>query len=120
MSPASYHVLKLMDHYREVQLLLESIKVLYPTRYHARWARRLRQATGLTREDVAIIALATFGTDQAGEILGVNTVITFDQRMINGYTMHFLILQRRLRAMTAQLAPPFHQASLPQVASPTF
>ena len=94
---------------REVQLFLNSVDVLFPTRYHSRWTRRIRETTGLTREDAAIIALASFGSNQLGNILGVHYVLTYDQGLINGYRDHLTLLNRRLRAMTVQLRPPYHK-----------
>jgi hypothetical protein len=72
----------------------------------------------LSREDAAIIALATFGTNSTGTILGVHQVVTYDQAMITGYVNHLPTLQRRLKAMTSQLPAPFHQAALPELTTP--
>jgi hypothetical protein len=118
ISQASYQVLQQLSRYHEVSVLLNSMEVLYPTRYHARWARRLRDTTGLSREDAAIIALATFGTNLTGTILSVHQVVTYDQAMITGYTNHLPTLQRRLKAMTSQLPAPFHRATLPDLTTP--
>jgi len=49
-------------------MFLKRVKVLYPGRYFKRWARRLRDRT-FTREDAKVLALGTFGTDEAGQIL---------------------------------------------------
>jgi len=65
-----------------------------------------------------MIALATFGSDPQGCILGVHTLMTCDQPMIHGYLDRLPQLQRRLRAMAAQLPTPFHQATLPRLATP--
>lgn len=107
-----------MSRYAEVRLLLDAMEVLYPTRYHARWTRRIRDTTGLSREDAAMIALATFGANSARTIIGVHRLITCDQPMITGYTNYLPILERRLRAMIAQLSPPFHNATLPELTTP--
>jgi len=118
VSPASFQVLQRLARYDEVRVFLDSVNVLSPTRYHIRWARRIRETTGLTREDAALIALASFGSDQQGSILGTLLLITYDQPLINGYLNHLPALKRRLRAMTTQLQAPFHQATLPRLATP--
>jgi len=118
ISHVSFHVLQRLAGYDEVRVLLDSVRVLSPTRYHARWSRRIRETAGLTREDAAMIALASFGSDQQGSILGTHLLITYDQPMINEYLDLLKKLERRLRAMTAQLPAPFHQATLPRMATP--
>jgi hypothetical protein len=118
ISPSSFHVLQPMQHYAEVRILLDSIKVLRPTRYHPRWARRVRETSGLSREDAAMIALATFGTNQVGPIFSVEHLISSDRPMINGYRVHFTLLERRLQKMCAQLRAPFDQAHLPELLLP--
>jgi hypothetical protein len=118
ISRASLHVLQRLARYDEVRILLDAVRVLSPTPYHARWARRVRETTGLAREDAALIALTSFGSDLEGNILGAHLLITCDQPLVNGYLNHLSELQRRLRAMTAQLPAPFHQATLPRVMTP--
>jgi hypothetical protein len=118
ISRASFEVMQRLARYDEVRILLNAASVLSPTRYHARWARRIRETTGLTREDAAMIALTGFGSDHRGSILGTHLLITCDQSMINGYLDHYQRLERRLRAMTAQLQPPFCQVTLPRLATP--
>ena len=57
---------------------------MYAGRYFKRWARRLREC-GFNREDAKVLGLATYGTDAAGRILGVETIVTFDRSLINNY-----------------------------------
>lgn len=118
ISRVSFHILQRLAGYDEVRVLLDAMRVLSPTRYHARWARRIRETTGLTREDAAMVALASFGSDPTGSILGTHLLVTYDQPLINGYLDHLPKLNRRLHTMTAQLLPPFHQATLPRVVTP--
>jgi hypothetical protein len=118
ISLASFHVLQRLAGYAEVRVLLDSAQVLSPTRYHTRWTRRIQETTGLAREDAAMIALATFGGDPQGHILGVHALMTCDQPMIHGYRDRLPQLQRRLRAMAIQLPAPFHQVALPRLATP--
>ncbi len=115
ISAPSYHVLLRRRQYKEAQFFLKFSEVLTPTRYHTRWSRRVRETTKLSREDAAMIALATFGTDQSGTILGAHRLITYDQPMINGYMAKLPPLERRLQAMTGQLLSPYDQATLPQL-----
>lgn len=117
ISHSSFNLLQPMK-YKEIQFFLNTVKVLLPTRYHTRWTRRIRETTGLTGEDAAIIALASFGSDSQGSILGVHQLFTYDHKMINGYLNHLPVLQRRLQAMTVQLPAPFNQATLPRLISP--
>jgi len=118
ISLASFHILQRLAGYAEVRVLLDSAQVFSPTRYHTRWTRRIQETTGLAREDAAMIALASFGSDPRGRILGVHTLVTCDQPMVHGYLDKLPDLQRRLRAMAIQLPAPFHQVALPRLATP--
>ncbi len=118
ISHTSFHILHRLTGYVEVQTLLDSVQVLWPTRYYVRWARRLHDTTGLTREDCAQIALSSFGSDSEGGVLGVHFLVTYDQSLITGFHKHLPMLQRRLSAMTRQLQIPFAQAALPRLIAP--
>jgi len=100
-----------------VQALLRRVSVLKRTRYFKRWARRLRQ-TNFAREDAKVLSLATFGTDEAGEILSVSVIVTFDQSLTNKYAHEFTAIQGRFEAMLTSLEPPFCYARLPEVMLP--
>lgn len=65
-----------------------------------------------------MIALASFGTDEEGKMLGAQALVTYDQSLINGFSVNHDVLQRRFHAMTAQLSDPFRRAALPRVVSP--
>ncbi len=118
ISSASLNVLRQSAQYNEIRILLNDIDVLLPSRYHTRWTRRIRETTGLSREDSAMIALTSFGTNQAGNILGTHYLVTYDKPMINGYQNYLPALQTRLSAMTHQLLLPFCLATLPQLITP--
>ena len=118
ISHTSFHVLRRLAEYAEVQALLDSVTVLWPTRYYTRWTHRIRATTGLSREDCAQIAVASFGTDSEGRIFGVHNLVTYDQPLVRGYRNYIAVLNRRLHAMTVQLPPPFNQALLPALATP--
>lgn len=102
---------------REIRLFLDTVEVMYAGKYFKRWARRLREH-GFTREDAKVLGLTTYGTDAVAEILGVEVMVTFDRSLINSYGARRPTLERRLRAMTAQLSQPFRDASLPEVMHP--
>jgi hypothetical protein len=118
ISSASFNMLQRLGEYDEIRIFLASVNGLSATRYHARWARRIRETAGLSREDAAIVALASFASDPHGSILGSHLLITSDQPLINGYLNHLSELERRFRAMTVQLPAPFHLATLPRLATP--
>lgn len=115
---ASFRVLRQLQRFDEVHIFLDSVDTLFPTRYYVRWTRRLRESSGLSREDAGMIALSTFGTDETEHILGTHYLVTYDQAMINGYQHHHTTLHRRLTAMTRQLSSPYQQATLPRLITP--
>jgi hypothetical protein len=96
---------------------LERVEVVLPARYFKRWARRLR-SYGFAREDAAILALATFGTDDTGTILGMDLVATYDRPMIRHWSGQQEAIQERLTAMQRDLPIPYDRAFLPQVLRP--
>ncbi len=100
-----------------IHLFLNQVEIALPTRYFKRWARRLR-GHGFTREDAAVLALATFGTDENATILGMHFVATFDQPMINHWATRQVAIQERLTAMQDDIPMPYRYVSLPQVLRP--
>jgi hypothetical protein len=64
------------------------------------------------------LSLATFGTDEAGEILSVSVIVTFDQRLISKYAHELAVIRGQFEAMMAGLEPPFCYARLPEVILP--
>lgn len=100
-----------------IQLFLARVEVVRPARYFKRWARRLRDL-GFTREDAAIIALVTFGTDDDASIFGMEVVATYDQAMINNWMLRQTEIHARLLAMQQNLPAPYHYARLPQILKP--
>lgn len=118
ISHASFNVLKSFPRYSEISIFLAATDVLYPARYHNRWTRRVRETSRLSREDSAMLALATFGTNDSGSIIGTHGFVTYDQPLINGFKNHHQVLQKRLSAMTCQLKPPYDQATLPILIRP--
>jgi len=103
--------------WREIRLFLDTVEIMNAGKYFKRWARRLREY-GFTQEDAKVLGLATYGTDAAGEILGVGVMVTFDRSLINNYEVQRAALERHLQAMTAQLSLPFRDVGLPEVMHP--
>jgi hypothetical protein len=121
ISPATANILQslmqLPRYSNIIQLFLDRVNVALPTRYHKRWARRLREV-GFTREDAALLALATFSTNKDSSILGMRFVATFDQPMINHWSVQQPVIQGRLDRMRNDLHPPYSLAILPHVLLP--
>jgi hypothetical protein len=101
----------------ETLMFLKHVAVLYPSHYFKRWARRLRERT-FAREDAKVLALGTFGTGEAGQILGVHTIVTLDRPMLAKWAREQEKLAEWLRDMTCNLQDPFAGATLPHVRLP--
>jgi hypothetical protein len=121
--PASELILQRLDSLSRysaiIHLFRQSIEVAFPTRYFKRWARRLRDY-GFTKEDAAVLALASFGTNEKADILGMNYVATFDQPMIQQWATQQTAIREQFAAMQRNLPPPYDQAFLPQVQRPEY
>jgi hypothetical protein len=94
------------------------LRLLIPTKYQRRWARRLREQFSFGREDAHIVALATFGMDEQNTIFGTDVLVTYDLRLIERYDEHFNEIQLKLRRMTCQLNLPYKNAILPEISTP--
>jgi hypothetical protein len=97
-----------------VQLFLTRVNIAFSTRYFSRWARRLRDYE-FTREDAAMLALASFGTNESGTILGMNILVTYDQPMMRHWNVQYAHIEERFFAMTSALPLPYNQAVLPKL-----
>lgn len=117
ISLSTAHVLQRREPDPVVSHFLSHVSVLRPSRYHARWSRRLREY-GFSREDAAILALCTFGTNPARDILGVSTLVTMDVPLLNNLHQHHATLLARLAAMTKSLRTPYCFAVLPSAKHP--
>lgn len=121
LAPSSLTVLhrlmKLPHYTNAISLFLNQVQSLEPTRYYKRWTRRLREFS-FGKEDAAMLALATFGTDLQGGILGVDYFATFDQPMINNWTIQAVAIRTRLVHMQQNIFPPYSHASFPSVLRP--
>jgi hypothetical protein len=111
------NILQRFAHLVEVYTFLAAVEPLESGRYLKRWARRLRRYN-FTREDAFVLAMATYGTDVNGGIMGVDRLITLDRPLLHNFQTHRTQLQLRLRAMTGQLQEPYQHATLPRVLHP--
>ena len=100
-----------------IAAFLGRTKVARPTRYLKRWARRLREF-GFTREDAHVLALASFGTNQRRDVLGMHFVATYDRPLISQWSFRQNEIRERLEAMRRDLQPPYNRVALPQVLGP--
>ena len=121
--PASASILQRLaqspeDYSITIRLFLSRVEVAKPTRYFKRWARRLRNNYEFTREDAAVLALATFSTDQKNSFVSMQLVVTQDQPMINNWLARQAKIEKHFEAMRENLLPPYNQAFLPQVLRP--
>lgn len=111
------NILQRFAHLVEIGVFLSTVEPLQSGRYVKRWARRLRQH-GFTREDALVLALATYGTDSTGGVLGVDVLVTLDKPLLNHFQVHQVELRTRLLTMTRQLSMPYCRATLPVVLHP--
>ena len=100
-----------------INLFLNQVDVAYPLKYHKRWARRLRKYT-FTREDASVLSLATFGSNHDVTKLGMKCILTFDNKMINNWELHYPTIGERLETMKRDLAEPYSNVTLPRVLRP--
>lgn len=100
-----------------IHLFRNRTEVVHPARYFKRWSRRLRDH-GFTREDAAVLALATFGTSKDTDVLGMHFVATLDQPMIHHWAAQQKAIRKRLAAMQQNLQVPYCHAPLPKVQRP--
>jgi hypothetical protein len=104
-------------HAAVVAVFLDRVETLQPTRYFKRWARRLR-AFNFAREDAYVLALACFGTTYGMNTLGMHVVATYDQAMINNWSVQRSKIEKRFQAMRRNLRSPYNQILLPNVLRP--
>lgn len=112
-----------------IDQFLEQVHIAYPTKYHKRWARRLR-AYEFTREDASVLslgtfsedsevlALGTFGNVENSATLGMHCIVTFDNGMINNWSEHQMAIFEQLETMKEDLPKPYCYALLPRVVHP--
>lgn len=123
ISPASNNVLTRLQgisHYSSIiQTFLSRTEVAVPSRYFKRWSRRVR-GFGFTPEDARVLALASFGTNEEHEFLGMPWFATYDRALMNLWDRKHSEIEKRLTAMRRQLSPPYDQVRLPEVERPEY
>jgi len=97
-----------------IQLFLRRTQIATPTRYFTRWSRRVREL-GFSPEDVRMLALGSFSTNQERDILGMHSFITYDHPLVNQWIGKQDKIVRRLNAMRRQLNAPYDLVELPSV-----
>lgn len=121
ITPPTFNILQklaAMPNYSElIHIFLNQTELALPSRYFKRWSRRLREF-GFTREDSAILALASFGTDKQGAVMGMGFVATFDQPMMNHWLSEEKLIRKRFSEMKKEIPAPYCNAPLPQVLRP--
>lgn len=75
MSQATANLFRRYGERAEATFFGDMVNLLFAGRYFRRWARRLLDY-GFTREDAKILSLGTFGTNQDGDVLGVDVIVT--------------------------------------------
>lgn len=108
---------QLLHYLALIRLFREYVKIARPMCYFSRWARRLREYA-FSRENAAILALATFSTDATEEIIGMSAVATYDQPMMTNWSVQQARIQTRFAAMRRDLPEPYNRAALPDVLRP--
>lgn len=113
----TFNILQRFTSHIEVHTFLATVEQLESARYLKRWARRLREYR-FSREDALILAVATYGTNSAHNVLGVDVLLTLDQPFIKNFRDNQDKLEMRLLAMTTQLSAPYRFAMLPYMLHP--
>lgn len=97
-----------------IQLFLRRTQVASPTRYFTRWSRRVREF-GFAPEDARMLALGSFSTNQARDVLGMHCFITYDHPLVNLWDRKHDEITRRINAMRRQLTAPYDLVEVPNV-----
>lgn len=97
-----------------IQLFVQRTQVATPTRYFMRWSRRVHEL-GFSPEDARMLALASFSTNNARDILGMHSFVTYDHPLVNLWEQKQDQIARRFDAMRRQLNAPYDHAELPGV-----
>jgi len=83
-------------------------------RYLRRWARRLR-ALMFAPEDAIVVAYGSFGIDLRVPSIGVEAIVTTDQRLATHFHTRHAVIAHRFHDMIAQLPAPYAALTLPTV-----
>ena len=91
--------------------LLAETQPLQKGRYLRRWARRLRELT-FAPEDAIVVAYGSFGFDLRIPSVGVEAIVTTDQRLATHFHARHAEIAHRFRDMIVQLPAPYAALTL--------
>lgn len=113
----TYNILTKNQNKAITEVILPMLKILDRGKYLKRWARRLTDFN-FTYEDAKIISYSSFGINLINQKLGTDVIITNDQKLIDRYNLNFNDIENRFTRMVVSLAPPYQNASLPNILTP--
>ena len=87
---------------------------LTKARYLRRWARRLTEFA-FSSEDAIVLAYGSFGLDVKSKAVGVDAIITTDNRLADHYKQRHAEINNRFHDMILNLPESYRQLTLPQV-----
>ena len=93
--------------------ILAETRPLTKARYLRRWARRLTEFA-FSSEDAIILAYGSFGLDVESRTVGVDAIITTDNRLADHYKQRHAEINR-FHDMILNLPESYRQLTLPQV-----
>lgn len=94
--------------------LLAGTRPLKKARYLRRWARRLTEFA-FSSEDAIVLAYGSFGLDVESQTVGVDAIITTDNRLAEHYQRRHPEIKSRFADMIVNLPDPYKRLTLPQV-----
>jgi len=94
--------------------ILAETHPLTKARYLRRWARRLTEFA-FSSEDAIILAYGSFGLDVESRTVGVDAIITTDNRLAEHYERRHAEIKNRFDDMIVNLPEPYARLTLPQV-----
>jgi hypothetical protein len=94
--------------------ILAGTRPLKKARYLRRWARRLTEF-GFSSEDAIVLAYGSFGLDVESQRVGVDAIITTDNRLAEHYQRRHLEIKGRFDDMIVNLPERYARLTLPQV-----
>ena len=94
--------------------ILAETRPLTKARYLRRWARRLTEFA-FSSEDAIILAYGSFGLDVESRTVGVDAIITTDNRLADHYKQRHAEINNRFHDMILNLPESYRQLTLPQV-----
>ena len=94
--------------------ILADTRPLKKARYLRRWARRLTEFA-FSSEDAIILAYGSFGLNVESQTVGVDAIITTDNRLAEHYQRRNTEIKNRFDDMIINLPEPYKRLTLPQV-----